>query len=89
MARTPDGRLRTPTPAELNLTDVVSDAIARVADDPDHEGDPFWLAVAAVSAVVDQGWTPPPPGWIPPARPDMRGQGDLLTAPTPTTGSTP
>jgi len=82
MPRTPDGRLRAPTDAEIDLTDALADAIERVADDPEHGNEPFWLAVAAVSAVVDQGWTPPGPGWIPPTRPDMAGQGDLLAAPT-------
>lgn len=82
MPRTPDGRLRAPTEAEINLGDHIADAIERVADDPDHEGDAYWLAVAAVSAVVEQGWTPPDPGWIPPARPDIPGQFDLLAPPT-------
>ena len=82
MPRTPDGRPRLPTDAEIDLTDALAVAIERAAAVPDHEGDAFFAAVAAVSAVVDQGWTPPGPGWIPPTRPDMAGQGDLLAAPT-------
>jgi len=70
MPRTPDGRLRAPTDADIALTDA--------------------LAVRLGSLTI-AGWTPPPPGWIPPARPDMAGQGDLLAAarPTDTTEPTP
>lgn len=70
MPRTPDGRLRAPTDADVALTNALA---VRLGSLP--------AAVTALNVVTTAGWTPPAPDWIPPARPDMRGQGDLLAAP--------
>jgi len=80
MPRTPDGRLRAPTDADIALTDALAVRLGSLE-----------AAVTALNVVTIAGWTPPPPGWIPPARPDMAGQGDLLAAarPTDTTEPTP